>query len=172
MSKFTTVAAVLALSAITLARQDAIPGIRNFNKIDAAFACGGSTEPSAMAELSKHGFKTVVNLRESSEAGADLGDAQKAADAAGIRFISLPMNQNKPDDATFDRFLGIVRDGSTHPVYFHCATGSRAAALWLVKRMLVDGWPEDKAVHEAVTLGLSSPSLKQYAVGYVQRHKH
>ena len=171
MSKLMTAAAILSLSALAFAQKETIEGIRNFTRIDASFASGGSTEPTAMTELGKRGYKTVVNLRESSESGAQISESAKAAAAAGIRFINLPLNTDKPDDAAFDRLIALVKDSSTQPVFIYCATGSRAGAVWLVKRMLIDGWPEDQAVHEAVTLGLSSPALKQFALGYVARHK-
>lgn len=171
MNRLIAAAAVLSLSAVAFAQKETIDGIRNFTKVDATVACAGSTEPSAMATLAQRGYKTVINLRESSETGALVDESSKAAEAAGMRYVHLPFNSSKPDDAVVDRFLAAVKDPGNQPVFIHCASGSRVGALWLTKRMLVDGWPEDKATAEAVLIGLSSPTLKQFALDYVARHK-
>jgi uncharacterized protein (TIGR01244 family) len=171
MTKWIAAAAVLVISVGVGAQKETVEGIRNFTKIDPTFACAGATEPAAMAELGKRGYKTVVNLREATETGALIDESAKAAEAAGITFIHLPMNSNRPDDGVVDRFLAVVKDPANQPMFIHCASGSRAGALWLVKRMLVDGWPEDKAVDEAVMIGMSSPTLKQFALAYVAKHR-
>lgn len=164
-------AAVLSVSSLLFAQKETIEGIRNFTKVDATVACAGSTEPAAMAEIGKRGYKAVISLREATEAGALIDESTKAATAAGMKFIHLPFNGSKPDDAVADRYLAALKDPSNQPTFIYCASGSRAGTLWLIKRMLVDGWPEDKAVSEAVMIGMSSPTLKQFALDYVAKHK-
>ena len=41
---------------------------------------------------------------------------------------------------------------------------NRASALWMVKRMVVDGWDAEKAGTEAAALGLTNPALKAFAL--------
>lgn len=171
MNKLIAAAAVLALSAVAFAQKETIEGIRNFTKVDATVACAGSTEPAAMAEIGRRGYKTVISLREASETGALIPEATKAAEAAGMRFVHLPINGSHPDEAVVDRYLATVKDTANQPVFIYCASGSRAGTLWLIKRMLVDGWPEDKATAEAVMIGMSSPTLKQFALDYVAKHR-
>lgn len=150
------------------AQKEDVPGVRNFTKVDGA-ACGGSTEPSGVAELAKRGYTTIISLRETGEAGAVPNDMNAAAGAAGVRFVNVPMSMSKPSDAQIDAALAAIRDGGQ--VFVYDASGSRAAAVWLVKRMLTDGWPEDRAVSEAIQIGLSSPALKAAVLDYVTRHK-
>lgn len=164
-------AAVLSLTSLLYAQKETIEGIRNFTKVDATVACAGSTEPAAMAEIGKRGYKAVIGLREASEAGALVDESKAAAEAAGMKFIHLPFNSTKPDEAVVDRYLTAVKDTSNQPTFIFCASGSRAGSLWLIKRMLVDGWPEETAVAEAVMIGMSSPTLKQFALDYVSKHK-
>lgn len=162
---------VATLTGTAFAQKDTVEGIRNFTRVDATVACAGATEPAAMAPLAARGFKTVINLREDSEAGALIDESTKAAEDAGLRYIHLPFNASRPDEAVATKFLATIRNTSLQPVLIHCASGSRAGALWLIKRMLVDGWDEPKAVDEAVMIGLSSPTLKQFALDYVATHK-
>jgi protein tyrosine phosphatase (PTP) superfamily phosphohydrolase (DUF442 family) len=56
-------------------------------------------------------------------------------------------------------------------MFVHCASGNRAAAVWLVRRVLVDGWAVEKASEEAEALGLTSAPLKQFALDYVATNR-
>jgi hypothetical protein len=55
--------------------------------------------------------------------------------------------------------------------YIHCASANRAAALWMIKRMNVDGWGADRAAEEAAALGLTNPALKTFALDYARAHQ-
>ena len=63
---------------------------------------GGITEPSAMAELKKLGFTSVINLRLASETGVDVDAARAAATAAGLTYIHLPFDAADPDPELVD----------------------------------------------------------------------
>jgi hypothetical protein len=81
------------------------------------------------------------------------------------------MSAQSPNDAAACAALGALRDAGNQPVFIYDASGSRAAAILMIKRMLADGWPEDRAYNEAVSIGLSSPGLKAFVLDYVARHK-
>lgn len=164
-------ALILAVGAMVTAQRENIDGIRNFTKVDGAIACGGSTEPSAVPALASRGYKGIVSLREDSEAGALTGEMEQAARAAGLRFTHVPMSSQSPNDGAASAALAALRDGGNQPVFIYDASGSRAAAILMIKRMLDDGWPEDRAYSEAVSIGLSSPTLKSFALAYVAKHK-
>ena len=144
-----------------------VPGIRNFSRVDATVGCGGATTAEAYAQLKALGYRAVINLRESSEPGADIESARAAAEQAGIRFVHLPFNGRQPDPGVVDAFLEAVADPANQPLYIHCASANRVGAVWFVKRVLQDGWTENRAMDEAVAIGLSSPELKQFATEFV-----
>jgi uncharacterized protein (TIGR01244 family) len=148
-----------------------VPGVTNFARVETTIACAGATTPAAVAELKKMGFASVVNLREASEAGADIDAEAAAAKAAGINFIHLPFNTARPDPAVADTFLKVITDRKNDPAFIHCASGNRAAAMWMIKRMQIDKWDADRAGTEAAALGLTNPALKTFALDYVQAHK-
>jgi protein tyrosine phosphatase (PTP) superfamily phosphohydrolase (DUF442 family) len=58
---------------------------------------------------------------------------------------------------------------ANQPAYVHCAAGGRAAALWMVKRVLADGWDESRALTEANLLGLND-RLRPFALNYIHSH--
>ena len=43
--------------------------------------------------------------------------------------------------------------------------------MWLMKRTMVDGWDLNKAMEEAVLLGLANPTLKEFFTAQVQQRK-
>ncbi len=164
--------ASMAFTGVSLyAQRENIAGIRNFTRVDGTIACGGATEPAAVAELAKRGYRTLVSLREAGESGAQTADVDQAARAAGMRFIHVSMSAQSPSESAATAALAAIRDGGNQPVFLYDASGSRAAAILMIKRMLVDGWPEDRAYNEAVSVGLSSPALKGFVLDYVARHK-
>jgi uncharacterized protein (TIGR01244 family) len=117
------------------------------------------------------GYASIINLRESSEQGADVDAETAAAKEAGIRFIHIPMNRTTPDPAVADRFLQAIGDPANNPAFVHCGSGNRAAAMWMIKRMVVDGWDADRAGTEAAALGLTHENLKKFAVDYAAKKK-
>ncbi len=159
---------MVALVAAQAPQKETIDGIRNFTKVDATTGCAGATDPKALVEVAKRGYKSVLNLREATEANIALDESKAAAEAAGLKYIHLPFNTSKPDPAVADSFITIVTDKANQPVYIHCGSANRVAGLWLAKRMLVDKWTEERAVEEAAAIGLSSQTLKQWALDYVK----
>jgi hypothetical protein len=43
--------------------------------------------------------------------------------------------------------------------------------MWLIKRVLVDGWDVNRATEEATALGLTSPVVRQFALNQIQARK-
>jgi uncharacterized protein (TIGR01244 family) len=150
--------------------KESVPGITNFSKIGTTIACAGATTPEAIAEVKKLGYAAVINLRQASEPGANVEQATAAAKAAGIKYVHLPFNAASPDPAIVEGFLKAVTDPANQPVFVHCASANRAAALWMIKRMNVDGWDADRAGTEAAALGLTNAALKTFALDYVKAH--
>jgi uncharacterized protein (TIGR01244 family) len=153
------------------ARKETVEGVTNFTRVDATVACGGATDPAALAGLAARGYKSVINLRQAPEAGAASEEASAAADAARLKFIHLPFNGAEPETKVFDAFIVAVTDPANQPVFVHCGSANRVGAVWLAKRMLVDRWPQEKAVEEARMIGLSSERLEAFALGYAKARR-
>jgi hypothetical protein len=77
--------------------KETLPGVTNFAKLDTTIACAGATTPAAVAGLKQMGYAAIINLREASEAGADIDAEAAAAKTAGITIIHLPFNTAMPD---------------------------------------------------------------------------
>jgi uncharacterized protein (TIGR01244 family) len=147
-----------------------VPGAINVVQLETTVACGGATKPEAVPEIKKLGFASIINLRLPTEPGADVDAEAAAAQAAGIKFFHIPFNGQSPDPAVADRFLDAITAPGSAPAYIHCAGGNRAAAMWMIKRLVVDRWEADKAAQEAQALGMTSAGLKQFAIDYSKSH--
>lgn len=86
-----------------------------------------------------------------------------------MRYVHVPFNIAAPAPDLVDRFIAAVTAPENQPAYVHCALGGRAAALWTIKRVKVDGWDEAKAMEEGIALGLND-RLKPFVTTYLQTH--
>lgn len=166
----TVVAVVLATTFAVAQEKQTRAGITNYTKVDAVVACGGATETSALDGLKADGFKSVINLRLATENGANVEQNQAKAKELGLNYFHLPIS-GTPDPKMVDQFLTVVSNKANQPVFIHCASANRVGAVWLVKRVLQDGWPVDKATTEAKAIGLSAPGLEKFALDYIASHK-
>jgi uncharacterized protein (TIGR01244 family) len=148
-----------------------VPGITNFAQVETTVACAGAVTPESVAAIKKMGFASIINLRLATEKGANIEAEEAAAKAAGINFVHLPLSGSAPDPAVADQFLKIVTQPGNQPAFIHCASGNRAAAMWLIKRALIDKWDNDRALEEASQLGSISPVMKKFALDYIQAHR-
>lgn len=148
-----------------------VPGAMNFARLETTVACGGATSPEAVPDLKKMGYASIINLRVPTETGANVEAEAAAAKAAGINFFNIPFNGSTPDPAAADEFLATITAKGNEPAYIHCAAGNRAGAMWMIKRLVVDGWETERAFTEATALGLTSPALKEFAIDYASTHR-
>jgi len=144
----------LAMRVEAQSMKKTVEGVTNFTQVEATIACAGATKPSAIRSLKTMGYRTVVNLRMASESGADLAAEAAAAEAAGLRYVHLPFNTpSSPSDdvsGTVREFLKVTSDPANRPLFVHCAGAGRAAAMWMIKRIVVDKWDEERAWKEAL----------------------
>lgn len=175
MNRLATTLTLMAIySQASFAQSDVVredvDGIVNFSHIETTVACAGAITPESVADIKAMGFASIINLRESSEPGANIDAEAAAAKAAGIKFVHLPFGRDR-DPTVADRFLETITAADTEPAFIHCAGGGRAAMMWFIKRVIVDEWAVDRALEEARALGLSETSgLNDFALEYVSSH--
>ena len=152
--------------------KDTVAGVRNFARLESTVACAGAINPAeAVPEIKKMGFASVINLRESTEADAKVEEEEAAVKAAGLRYYHVPFNGRTPDTKAADRFIEAITSPGAEPAFIHCGGGNRAATMWLIKRLVVDKWDQDRAVKEAAALGQTSEELRRWATDYAQSHR-
>jgi uncharacterized protein (TIGR01244 family) len=149
--------------------KETVPGINNLSRLETTVACAGAINPEvAVPEIKKMGFVTIINLRQASEPGAEIEKEAALAQAAGLRYVHIPFNGASPDPKAADQFISAITAKGAEPAFVHCASGNRAAAMWFIKRLVVDRWDVDRATSEATALGLTNAALRQFAIDYAQ----
>jgi uncharacterized protein (TIGR01244 family) len=163
---------VTLLATATLGAQTATapPGTTNYTRVNATVACAGATTTEAIPAIKADGFKAIVNLRQASEEGAEVEASKQAATAAGLKYFHIPVTVAELKPATVDAFLAALKDPANSPVFIHCASANRAGMMWMIKRVMLDGWTVDKAAAEAELAGMKNPKLKALAMDYLKAH--
>ena len=99
--------------------REEVPGIRNFAKVESTVACAGAIRPSAIAEIKKMGYASIINLRLATEPGAEIEASTATAKAAGIPYYHLPFSGASPDPAVVDTFLKTITAPGAEPAFIH-----------------------------------------------------
>ena len=138
--------------------------------VEENFATGGQPSATAYAKLATSGFRSVLNLRTAQE-GVNLEEEKNAVEKTGMRYLNIPVVSTAPTSGQVTEFLAAVQDKSLQPMMIHCASANRVGAFWMIYRVLGQGWPLEKALQEATRIGLTSSTLKRFALDYIGSHK-
>ena len=137
-------------------------------EIDERLTLAGQPQPEDWAALAAEGFQVVINMRGDPDRAAV---QQRAAQAAGLRYIHLPLPayELEPDHlATFHALM----EAQAGRVFLHCRSATRVALMWLLDRIVYDGWPQDRAEAALRAAGYDENAMETFAfcaADYVER---
>jgi uncharacterized protein (TIGR01244 family) len=158
------------LQAAPAAQGQGDPTIRNFLQVNKDFCTGGQPRPEHFAELKSRGVKTVLNLRTPGEHRAE--EEKATVEAAGMRYVNIPVVYTAPTFEQVDEFLRITDDPANRPMFVHCTAAIRVGGFWLIRRVMRDGLTWDAALEEARRVGLqNAPHLEEFAKSYLSARK-
>jgi len=160
----TPAAALLAVAALASGGASAID---RFHKIADRVAIGAQPTPEQVTTLSDEGFNTVINLRE--EVEFNDGPQARAARDSGMLFVRVPLSRENPADASVEKFLAVTDDQTIYPIFVYCASGDRAVALWMIRRVVRENWTLADAEVEAGKAGLTAGTMWNFAHDYIGR---
>ncbi|WP_158681735.1 beta-lactamase hydrolase domain-containing protein [Microbulbifer pacificus] len=126
--------------------------VANYNRLRPQLATGGSIDLDKVSALKQKGFRTIVDLRTPEEGTAE---EKAVVEAAGMRYINLPVSAGAPSDALIAELGEILADTSGAPVLLHCASGNRVGAVWAIYRVR-KGAPLETALEEGRAAGMRS----------------
>ncbi|MBI4888492.1 MAG: hypothetical protein HY824_15460 [Acidobacteria bacterium] len=158
--------------------REPFPGLTRYFRIDATAANGSQfqSREQAIPELVRRGVRSVVNV-----AGGPDAEAEGAAvRAAGMKYYVLTIApdgapQGQYDPARVERAVDALSDPANYPVFMHSGNGHRTAMLWMIKRVVKDGWTVEEAGAEAAASGLindnpTAPLQWKFAQEYINAH--
>jgi protein tyrosine phosphatase (PTP) superfamily phosphohydrolase (DUF442 family) len=138
--------------------------------LDDSFATGGQPTEQAFAKIAASGFRSVLSLRTSGE-GIDLKKERSLVEKNGLRYFNIPVVSSAPRAEQADEFMRLVKEKSNHPMLISCASANRVGAFMMIYRVLEQGWSEQKALDEAIKIGLRGDELKKFAQSYIAQHQ-
>jgi hypothetical protein len=158
-------------------RREDFPGLANYFPIDGTASNGGPVQSSdwAISELWRRGFKTFIDVAP----GRDREAIVAAARAVGMKYMAISIARDAAGsqlDATkIEPAIKAITDPANQPAFLHSANGRSTAMLWMIKRVLNDGWTVEQAGAEATSIGLvnddpSVPALWKFAQDYISAH--
>lgn len=143
-----------------VALREAHQTLSNFHVVEPFLLRGAAPTPKGVSCLKALGVKTVIDLRI---APKHVAAERKLVEAAGMRYVNLPMSAEPPTQKEIDTFLTIVRDPDREPVYVHCQYGAdRTGCMVGLYREIYEGWNYQKTYSEMRKYGFK-PYLHKLA---------
>lgn len=122
----------------------------NFHEVHYFLFRGGEPSPEGYSMLAHMGVRTIIDLRDPSEADQD----KQLCYERGLRLINLPMNRKEPPQPQLvNRFTEIINKARANPdhgvVFVHCQDGrDRTGCMIGIYRVLSDDWTSGQAQEE------------------------
>ncbi len=131
------------------------PGVPNFHVVNDHVYRGGQPAEAGWKSLAKLGVRTVIDLRLATE--HSITTEERAVVAAGMRYISRPMHGLlAPTSEEILKILALLDSSGDGPVFVHCRRGAdRTGTVIACYRIAHDQWPNEKALREARSHGMS-----------------
>lgn len=140
---------ILALSVVSFAQEQknhaSAIKIKNFGQMDERFYRGARPKDEDLKALAAIGITTIIDLTDNSREYE-----QPAAEAAGLRYINIPMtDKSYPSMDQINEFMKVVDDPQTGKFFVHCAGGRhRTGVVGAVYRFSKDKWNLDQVIDE------------------------
>jgi uncharacterized protein (TIGR01244 family) len=137
------------------------------SKAGSLVGLGGDTPNSAFHFLKAQGFKTVVNLRLANELEGSPESIARDAARHGLEYIHLPFNPRNLEHDVIPAFVDVMSRPDMQPVYVHCNSATRAAALWMIMRVRQDNVLLKAAIEEAKIIAARPEDAIAFAKQYL-----
>ncbi len=143
----------------------------DFGQVNLHVYRGAQPRAGGIRRLAQLGVKTIINLRAANERT----QAEKEeAEAAGLRFINVPMPDfSRPRDEDVQRVLALLDDQNNYPVFIHCKRGAdRTGVIIACYRITHDGRTDRQALAEAKAYGMSwfQRGMKDFVEDFYEQH--
>jgi protein tyrosine phosphatase (PTP) superfamily phosphohydrolase (DUF442 family) len=102
----------------------------NFHRINPRLATGGHFVNAGATELAKQGVTLVIDLRDEPPK-----DAQRQLEAAGIRWINVPVVWAEPKRNDFEDFSRLMAANEGESIFVQCQANYRASAMTYLYRV-------------------------------------
>ena len=131
-----------------------VPGIKNFDQVDAHVFRGAQPSTEGLQYLAGIGVKTVIDLRET---GNRTKEEERFVTRAGMVYLNVPMaGFGRPTKAELLKILPSLENAADGPVFVHCRRGAdRTGSVIAAYHIEHDHWDNLRALRDAKAHGMS-----------------
>ena len=147
---------------------DAVSEIANACQATPTMVTGGQPTSEQLAAFKKAGGAVVLDVRDPMEPRPF--DELKRLQELGLEYVNVPVVSGQAGDKQMERILETLRTHKDKQMLFHCGSGNRVGGALLAYFMLDLGMEEEEAIEQAMRIGLRSPEMMQWGLGYVAAH--
>jgi uncharacterized protein (TIGR01244 family) len=131
-----------------------------FHPVTAEITLAGQPQPDDWARLAEDGFDAVINMRSDPERAALQA---RAAQQARLDYIHLNLPAYELEPEHIRQFRDVLYQANNEKILIHCRTGSRVGLVWMLHRVLNEGWSQQAAEAELVEAGYDEDDLDTFA---------
>ncbi len=140
-----------------------LPGLPNLHKVSDDLYRGAQPTSEGMKRLEQLGVKMVVNLRAFHSDRDEL-------EGTGLAYKYINSTAWNPEDKDVVRFLQVITDSNSTPVFVHCKHGSdRTGTMCAIYRIVVEGWSREDAIEEMTKGGFGYHSIWSNLPRYIRK---
>jgi uncharacterized protein (TIGR01244 family) len=133
---------------------EAVP---NFHQVNAHVYRSGRPDEAGVKAYAAFGIKTILSVQDYGLSPEEAATERKWAEAAGIRFLHVPMHGlRKPRVEQIRAALAHLQNPANFPILVHCQKGSDRTGIVVASyRIAVDNWPVERAKDDMYNFGHS-----------------
>ena len=149
---------------------DAIAGVANAREPLPGLVTGGQPERRHITALKQAGCDLVLDCRDPMEP-RPLREPEDIVQT-GLEYACIPVGHSRGRDETLTHIREVIKASlGTKRLFYHCASGNRVGATLIPYLMLDRGFAEEDAVQAAMSMGMRSAELMEWALDYVKRQQ-
>ena len=119
----------------------------------------GQPQPEDWQRFVEQGFDLIINMRSDPACAAIQAERARSI---GLRYIHLPFPAYELEPEHLDVFRNALAQARSGKVLIHCRTASRVALVWMLHRMLNEGWSRERAEAELRDVGYDEDSMDTF----------
>lgn len=140
---------------------------------------GAQPTEAGLRWLAGQGIKTIVNLRdprvemESGYPGLTLEDEARITRKLGMKFVNIDViDTTIPTPEQIEKFMNLLRNPLTGPVYAHCAAGVGRTGIMSAMALKEAGEPVDKILRQCRNHMLEGDRWADHAIqsGFIEAY--
>jgi len=138
--------------------------------ISSALVTSGQPSAVQLRNLRVQGYAAVINLAPPGSYGA-LRDEPQLVAAAGMQYLNIPVDFDKPDPRAFERFRAALGRLHGQQVWVHCQMNLRASVFVLLYRVIDEGVAIDRAIPAVHAVWMPNATWDRLIRTVLARHR-